>query len=99
MSTPQVVAQTLALASGLGLRAAQTRAWYDVDTAADLQQLRAELAQRPDVAVVVAFGQLFPPALLDLPRLGCVNLHASLLPRWRGAAPIQAAIAAVHAGV
>ena len=49
---------------------------------------------RPDFAVVVAFGQLFPRALLDLPRLGCVNLHASLLPRWRGAAPIQAAIAA-----
>ncbi len=48
----------------------------------------------PEVAVVVAFGQLFPRALLELPRLGCVNLHASLLPRWRGAAPIQAAIAA-----
>lgn len=48
----------------------------------------------PDVAVVVAFGQIFPPALLQLPKHGCVNLHASLLPRWRGAAPIQAAIAA-----
>lgn len=47
-----------------------------------------------DVAVVVAFGQIFPPALLRLPQHGCVNLHASLLPRWRGAAPIQAAIAA-----
>jgi methionyl-tRNA formyltransferase len=55
----------------------------------------ARLAElRPDVAVVVAFGQLFPQSLLDLPRLGCINLHASLLPRWRGAAPIQAAIAA-----
>ena len=52
----------------------------------------AELA--PDLAIVVAFGQIFPQALLDLPRLGCVNLHASLLPRWRGAAPIQAAIGA-----
>jgi methionyl-tRNA formyltransferase len=52
----------------------------------------AELA--PDVAVVVAFGQIFPRGLLSLPRLGCVNVHASLLPRWRGAAPIQAAIAA-----
>lgn len=52
----------------------------------------AELA--PDVAVVVAFGQIFPAALLRLPKQGCVNLHASLLPRWRGAAPIQAAIAA-----
>lgn len=49
---------------------------------------------RPEIAVVVAFGQIFPPALLALPRRGCVNLHASLLPRWRGAAPIQAAIAA-----
>lgn len=47
-----------------------------------------------DVAVVVAFGQIFPPALLDMPRLGCVNLHASLLPAYRGAAPIQGAIAA-----
>jgi methionyl-tRNA formyltransferase len=47
-----------------------------------------------DVAVVVAFGQIFPKALLALPRLGCVNLHGSLLPRHRGAAPIQAAIAA-----
>lgn len=48
----------------------------------------------PALAVVVAFGQIFPRALLDLPGRGCVNLHASLLPRWRGAAPIQAAIAA-----
>ena len=48
----------------------------------------------PDVAVVVAFGQIFPRRLLELPRLGCVNLHASLLPRHRGAAPVQAAIAA-----
>lgn len=47
-----------------------------------------------DLAVVVAFGQIFPRRLLALPRLGCVNLHASLLPRYRGAAPIQAAIAA-----
>jgi methionyl-tRNA formyltransferase len=47
-----------------------------------------------DVAIVVAFGQIFPQALLDLPRQGCINLHASLLPRYRGAAPIQAAIAA-----
>ncbi len=51
-------------------------------------------ALAPDVAVVVAFGQIFPRALLDLPRQGCINLHASLLPRWRGASPIQAAMAA-----
>ena len=48
----------------------------------------------PDIAVVVAFGQIFRRRLLALPRLGCVNLHASLLPRYRGAAPIQASIAA-----
>ncbi len=51
-------------------------------------------ALAPDVAVVVAFGQIFPRALLELPADGCINLHASLLPRWRGASPIQAAIAA-----
>jgi methionyl-tRNA formyltransferase len=51
-------------------------------------------ALAPGVAVVVAFGQIFPRDLLELPRHGCINLHASLLPRWRGAAPIQAAIAA-----
>jgi methionyl-tRNA formyltransferase len=57
---------------------------------AELQALVPAL----DLAVVVAFGQIFPRELLDLPRHGCVNLHASLLPRHRGAAPIQAALAA-----
>ncbi|HEV7670585.1 MAG TPA: methionyl-tRNA formyltransferase [Thermoanaerobaculia bacterium] len=47
-----------------------------------------------DVGIVVAFGQIFPTRLLAAPRLGCINLHASLLPAYRGAAPIQAAIAA-----
>lgn len=47
-----------------------------------------------DVAVVVAYGMILPQAILDLPELGCLNLHASLLPRWRGAAPIQRAIMA-----
>jgi methionyl-tRNA formyltransferase len=47
-----------------------------------------------DAAVVVAYGLLLPRAVLDAPRLGCFNLHASLLPRWRGAAPIQRAIMA-----
>ncbi len=47
-----------------------------------------------DAAVVVAYGLILPQAILDAPRLGCVNLHASLLPRWRGAAPIQRAIMA-----
>ena len=49
---------------------------------------------RPDVMVVVAYGQILPKAVLDLPRLGCLNLHASLLPRHRGASPIHAAILA-----
>lgn len=48
----------------------------------------------PDVLVVVAYGLILPPAVLAIPRLGCVNIHASLLPRWRGAAPIQRAILA-----
>jgi methionyl-tRNA formyltransferase len=51
-------------------------------------------ALQPDVIVVVAFGQILRQNVLDLPRFGCVNVHASLLPRWRGAAPIQAAIRA-----
>ena len=51
-------------------------------------------ATRPDVLVVVAYGELLPPEVLDLPRLGCVNLHFSRLPRWRGAAPVQRAIQA-----
>jgi len=58
-------------------------------------------AHQPDLMVVVAYGQLLPPAILATPRLGCINVHASLLPRWRGAAPIQRAILAgdVETGV
>ena len=48
----------------------------------------------PDVLVVAAYGLILPQAVLDLPRLGCINIHASLLPRWRGAAPIHRAIEA-----
>lgn len=48
----------------------------------------------PDVVVVVAYGLLLPPAILEVPRLGCINVHASLLPRWRGAAPVHRAILA-----
>jgi methionyl-tRNA formyltransferase len=48
----------------------------------------------PDVIVVMAYGQILPSDVLKIPRITCLNLHASLLPRWRGAAPIQAAIAA-----
>nr|WP_315082422.1 methionyl-tRNA formyltransferase [uncultured Kosakonia sp.] len=54
------------------------------------QQLIAEL--NADVMVVVAYGLILPKAVLDMPRLGCINVHGSLLPRWRGAAPIQRAL-------
>src|SRR5690606_18897580 len=55
----------------------------------------AELAAwRPDVLVVVAYGLLLPPRVLALPGLGCLNVHTSLLPRWRGAAPIERALMA-----
>ncbi len=52
------------------------------------------LTWKPDVMVVVAYGLILPTAALEIPRLGCVNIHASLLPRWRGAAPIHRAILA-----
>ncbi|NQD93866.1 methionyl-tRNA formyltransferase [Pseudomonas sp. CrR25] len=56
---------------------------------------QAELAAlAPDLMVVVAYGLILPQTVLDIPRLGCINSHASLLPRWRGAAPIQRAIEA-----
>src|ERR1700759_86774 len=55
------------------------------------QEFRAHNA---DAAVVVAYGMILPQAILDAPKLGCFNLHASLLPRWRGAAPINRAIMA-----
>jgi methionyl-tRNA formyltransferase len=56
---------------------------------------RAELARwAPDLLVVVAYGLILPESVLALPRLGCLNIHGSLLPRWRGAAPIQRAILA-----
>ncbi len=51
-------------------------------------------ALRPEAIVVMAYGQILPRDLLEIPPVACLNLHASLLPRWRGAAPIQAAIAA-----
>lgn len=58
-------------------------------------EAQAELAAlQADIMVVVAYGLLLPAAVLTIPRLGCINVHASLLPRWRGAAPIQRAIEA-----
>ena len=66
---------------------------------AEAQAALAYLA--PDVIVVAAYGLILPPEVLDLPRFGCINVHGSVLPRWRGAAPIAAAILAgdVEAGV
>lgn len=58
---------------------------------AAIDELRAF---RPDLVIVMAYGQILPRAVLEIPTIACLNLHASLLPRWRGAAPIQAAIAA-----
>ncbi|MDC6169867.1 methionyl-tRNA formyltransferase [Paucibacter sp. XJ19-41] len=64
---------------------------YPEEAAAARQAL---LDARPDVMVVAAYGLILPQWVLDLPRLGCLNIHASLLPRWRGAAPIHRAIEA-----
>jgi methionyl-tRNA formyltransferase len=59
----------------------------------DPQAIEQIRALGPDAIVVIAYGQILPRAVLEIPKLTCLNLHASLLPRWRGAAPIQAAIA------
>src|SRR5438093_3858484 len=60
----------------------------------DPQAIEEIRALKPDVIVVMAYGQILPRDVLEIPRVVCLNLHASLLPRWRGAAAIQAAIAA-----
>jgi len=67
---------------------------YQPQTLRTVEALERLSAWRPDLIVVAAFGQILPPAVLDLPPYGCLNIHASLLPRWRGAAPIAAAILA-----
>lgn len=67
---------------------------YQPPTLKDSQTQQTLAALRADLMVVVAYGLLLPPPVLAAPRLGCVNVHASLLPRWRGAAPIQRAILA-----
>jgi len=57
------------------------------------KQIQSQLALiNPDVMVVAAYGQILPKSILQIPKLGCLNIHASLLPRWRGAAPIERAI-------
>ncbi len=76
----------LALQHGLEVR--QPESLKDADEQAALAELK------PDVMIVAAYGLLLPAEVLSIPRLGCLNIHASLLPRWRGAAPIQRAILA-----
>ena len=57
------------------------------------QEAQEELkALKPDLLVVIAYGLILPQAVLDIPRLGCINVHASLLPNWRGASPIQSSL-------
>jgi methionyl-tRNA formyltransferase len=63
-------------------------------TLRDHEAVAGLAARAPDVMLVVAYGLLLPQAILDTPRLGCLNIHASLLPRWRGAAPVARAIEA-----
>jgi methionyl-tRNA formyltransferase len=77
-----------ARAEALGLHVRHPVSLRSEDAAKDFAALGA------DVAVVVAYGLILPQAILDAPRLGCLNIHASLLPRWRGAAPIHRAIMA-----
>ncbi len=74
------------LAQELKIPVMQPRRLREPEAMAQLQ------AWQPDLIVVAAFGQILRPDVLNLPRYGCINVHASLLPRWRGAAPIQAAI-------
>lgn len=76
------------LALELGIPVLQPLTLKDEATQAGLRALA------PDLLVVVAYGLLLPPAVLAIPPRGCVNVHASILPRWRGASPIQAAILA-----
>jgi len=82
---PTAVALSAA-AAGLPLR--------EVDTVASGPGLEALREAHPDLIAVVAYGEILPPEILWMPRLGCVNLHFSLLPRWRGASPVQRAILA-----
>lgn len=71
-----------------GIRVEQPRSLREPECLEVLRLLR------PDVIVVAAYGVILPPDIIDLPPLGCLNVHASLLPRWRGAAPVQRAILA-----
>jgi methionyl-tRNA formyltransferase len=86
--TPSPV-KAVALSAGLTV--------FQPTTLRATEALAALAAMTADVMIVVAYGQILPPEVLRLPRLGCINIHASLLPRWRGAAPIQRAILAADA--
>ncbi len=77
-----------AFAEGLGLEVRTPKSMKAEDAIAEFEALDI------DACIVVAYGQILKKAVLDHPRLGCFNLHASLLPRWRGAAPIQRAVMA-----
>jgi methionyl-tRNA formyltransferase len=83
--TPSPVKQA-ALAAGLAVE--------QPESLKSIEAQQALAAYRPDLLVVVAYGLILPRKVLAIPRLGCWNVHASLLPRWRGAAPIQRAILA-----
>ncbi|MHA1570385.1 MAG: methionyl-tRNA formyltransferase, partial [Alphaproteobacteria bacterium] len=87
-SPVQDLANRHGLAEHGGLAVATPTSLKDPATQQDFAALRL------DAAVVVAYGLILPPAILSAPRYGCLNIHASLLPRWRGAAPIQRAIMA-----
>ena len=76
------------LAEGRGIGILQAETLKDSGVRGEIERLR------PDAIVTAAFGLIFPQAILDIPRLGSINVHASLLPRWRGAAPIQRALLA-----
>ncbi|MDG1322378.1 MAG: methionyl-tRNA formyltransferase, partial [Porticoccaceae bacterium] len=76
----------LALANDIQLK--QPASLTDIKTQETIARLEA------DVLIVVAYGLILPQAVLDIPRLGCINVHGSILPKWRGAAPIQRAIEA-----
>ena len=83
-----LVSETAQVATELGLRVEKPLTLKDAATQAMLSEVNA------DIMIVAAYGLLLPQAVLDMPRLGCLNIHGSILPRWRGAAPVQRAIEA-----
>ncbi|WP_367606272.1 methionyl-tRNA formyltransferase [Legionella sp. W05-934-2] len=87
---------------GRKLQASPVKQWaqekgylvHQPDTLRDIEAQEAIRLLKPDVMIVIAYGLILPKAILAIPRFGCINIHASLLPRWRGASPIQQAILA-----